>query len=146
MISVIMCSADAAKFDRALQHYKQILGAEPFELVAIHDAQGLAEAYNRGVARSRGDVLIFSHDDVEFLTDRFRDRLLGHLGACDLLGLAGATKLISGRFRDAGLPYLYGQVATPNPRSGLIDVQIWGAPARRDVPVLQAAGCPKRAL
>jgi len=44
-----------------------LLGDEPYEIVAVRDARSLAEGYNRGVARSSGDIVILSHDDIEFL-------------------------------------------------------------------------------
>jgi hypothetical protein len=53
----------------------------------------LCEGYNRGIARSRGDYLIFSHDDLEIWTPDFGQRLLKHLERCDVVGVAGTNRL-----------------------------------------------------
>jgi GT2 family glycosyltransferase len=132
MISVIICSIDPRKFDAATSMYQRLLADGPLELVGIHDAPGLAEGYNRGIDKARGDVLIFVHDDVEFLAADFRAMLLGHLEHCDLLGVQGTTRLRDGQLTGAGPPYSYGQVAVPNPTyANCFDVQFWSVPARR---------------
>ena len=125
MISVIICSADRTKLEGAISHYSSLFVHESHEIISIQDATGLAEGYNRGIRASKGETLIFSHDDVRFLSPDFHRLLLGHLDSSDLLGVAGTTKVVSGRWTDAGLPHLYGQVATANP-AGMIDVEIWG--------------------
>jgi hypothetical protein len=35
------------------------------EIIGIHDARSLADGYNRGIAQSRGEHIILSHDDIE---------------------------------------------------------------------------------
>jgi len=40
--------------------------------VRIPDARSLAEGYNRGLRRARGDLLLFSHDDVRIVTPGLR--------------------------------------------------------------------------
>ena len=131
MLSVIVCSADRAKAAAVSAHYRGLLGAEPHELIVIPDARSLAEGYNRGVARSRGEVVVFSHDDVEVLTPDLVPRLLGHLAAHDVVGVAGTTRLIDGNWVSAGPPYIFGQVAHPAPSGGGYIVSLYGAPALR---------------
>jgi GT2 family glycosyltransferase len=128
MISLIICSIDDAKFNRAVECYHRVMG-EPFEVIRIKGAAGMAEGYNQGVARSRGEVLIFSHDDVHLLTPNLAAVLHGHLQSADVLGIAGARKLQSGQWVFSGPPYVYGQVATPNRADATFEVAIWSAPA-----------------
>jgi len=130
MISIVICSITPAKFNRVTQMYRRLLAGTEFEIIGIHDAKGMAEGYNRGLAQSRGDLIVFSHDDVEFLAPEFAPRLLGHLGHCDVLGIAGTTRLGDARWVNAGMPYVYGQVAAPNP-NGTYQVCIWSAAQRR---------------
>jgi GT2 family glycosyltransferase len=112
--------------------YTEALRGVEFEIVRIGDAQGLAEGYNRGLARSRGELLVFSHDDVEFLAVDFAGRLLGHMGNCDVLGVAGTRWLTGPRWYSAGFSYLYGQIATPSRTAkGKYVVSYWSAPRRR---------------
>jgi GT2 family glycosyltransferase len=112
MISVIVCSNDPAKFSRVEQHFRQLLGTEPYELIDIHDARSLSEGYNRGIARAKGDVLIFSHDDIEFIAPQgWLDRFKNHLSHFDVIGLAGTKKLMYAMWIYAGPPHIFGQVA-----------------------------------
>jgi hypothetical protein len=131
MISVVMCSVDDGRFDAALRHYEQLLGGVDFEIVRIADARSLAEGYNRGLARSKGEIVAFSHDDVEFLAPDFAARLLDHMRHCDVLGVVGTRKLGGPEWYTAGYPYLYGQTACP--RKNLRDFLIYHyhVPARR---------------
>lgn len=131
MISVIICSRDDARYQAVSACYQRVLASTPFEIVRISDASSLAEGYNRGMERARGDILLFCHDDIEVIEPDFHQRLVGHLEHADLIGVAGTARLVSGRWDEAGPPYSYGQVVHPNPRSGWLEVAIWSAPFRR---------------
>jgi GT2 family glycosyltransferase len=132
MVSVVMCSNNPEKFEPAKAMYRRLLAGGPFEIIAIRDVTGLAEGYNRGVATAQGSILIFVHDDVEFLANDFRSKLLGHLEHCDVLGVQGTTRLRDGQLTGAGPPYSYGQVAVPNPTyPECYDVQFWSVQGRR---------------
>jgi len=127
MISVIVCSIDRAKFARIDALYKSALAGEEWELIGIHDAKSLAEGYNRGIAHSRGEIVIFSHDDIELLSPHFAERLKGHLAKFDLIGVAGTSRVVNGGWVNAGPPHIFGQVAHLG-REGMIAVNIYGAP------------------
>lgn len=149
MLSIIICSIDDQKFDRISANYGRLLAREPHEIIRIADAAGLAEGYNRGASRSRGDVLVFSHDDIEILSDDFAGRLHGHLERADLLGVAGAARVCGGRWIAAGPPFLYGQVIQRNPNDGGLDLVMWDAPSRRVDGIRILDGlflCAKRAV
>jgi len=92
-VSVVICSIDAAKFARVSDNYRALYGAREVEIIGIHDARSLAEGYNRGIARARGEHLVLSHDDIEILTPDFADRLDRHLAQFDLIGVAGTTRI-----------------------------------------------------
>jgi glycosyltransferase involved in cell wall biosynthesis len=111
VISVIVCSIDPAKFQNVERQYKRLFANERFELIGIHDAKSLAEGYNRGIDRSKGDVLVFSHDDIEFLTPLLAERLRAHLSTFDLIGVAGASYAAPGAWHAAGPPFVFGQIA-----------------------------------
>jgi GT2 family glycosyltransferase len=113
MISVIICGNDPAKFAAAQASYAAAMGEHPWEIIGIHDAKSLAEGYNRGFSRSRGQIVIFSHDDVEILDPDFRRRLITHLERFDLIGVAGTDRLVDGRWQSVGAPHLFGQVLHP---------------------------------
>ncbi len=123
--SVIVCSIDDAKFQAIDEMYRRLLKDRPTQIIRISDAKSMCEGYNRGIAQSTGDVLIFSHDDIEILNEDFADRLLGHLAKFDLVGLAGTTRVCSGHWVTSGPPYLFGQVTEPAPQGGYL-VQLFG--------------------
>src|SRR5256714_15625103 len=131
MLSIIICSMDGEKFSRVSQMYERLLIGSAFEIIRIADARGLAQGYNRGIAQSRGDILIFSHDDLRILCENFRPRLMGHMDHCDLLGVAGTTLLCEARWFDSGPPYISGQVIHPGKEAGEFEAAIYGAPSRR---------------
>jgi hypothetical protein len=135
--SLVVCSTDDRKFARAHGMYTRLLGEALLEVVRISDAPSLAEGYNRGARQSRGDPVIFSHDDVTFLAADFAQKLMGHLAAFDVVGVAGTTRLVAPQWWAAGPPYIYGQVAHPSSRHGGFDVPIYGN-ARRAVAGIQA--------
>jgi GT2 family glycosyltransferase len=109
-ISVIVCSIDAAKRKRIRAEYERLFAGRRLELVQIADAKSLAEAYNRGFARSSGEIVVFSHDDIEVMNDRFADRLLAHFARSDLVGAAGTSRLAGLSWARAYSPYLHGCV------------------------------------
>jgi hypothetical protein len=136
-VSVVICSIDAAKFARVTANYRSLYGERELEIVGIHDARSLAEGYNRGIARSRGEVLILSHDDIEILTSDFAVRIDRHLGEFDLIGVAGTTRLVTGKWESAGDPYAFLLISAPVPDStGYVTVLRGGGPLV--VPQIQA--------
>jgi len=127
MFSVIVCSIDSKRFADVKAMYEGVFHGVDWELVGIHDARSLAEGYRRGIARSKGDKLIFSHDDIDIFSPDMPLRLERHLFNFDIVGVAGTTLLQYPRWDASGPPYIFGQTA--NPRSdGKISVNIFGAP------------------
>ena len=128
-VSVVICSIDAAKFARVTANYRSLYGERDIEIVGIHDARSLSEGYNRGIARSCGELLILSHDDIEILTPDFAARIDRHLGKLDLIGVAGTTRLVTGKWESAGDPYAFLLISAPVPDSvGYVTVLRGGGP------------------
>lgn len=125
-ISIIVCSITPAKFTAVTARYKQLFAKYDIEIIGIHDAKSLAEGYNRGAAQSRGEVLIFSHDDIEILNDDFALRLFSHISQFDLVGVAGTRKLIDPAWRKSGFPHLAGLVAHKRPEDDDYLVCVFG--------------------
>ena len=121
-VSVIACSIDPAKLARMKASYERALPGVANEIIAFTDARSLAEAYNRGIDRARGRILVFSHDDVEILTPDLGAALARHLAAFDLVGIAGTTRLIGGGWYFAGHPFDFMLVVSPHPETGRLTV------------------------
>lgn len=113
LVSVVICSATPQKFERVDQDFRRLLGGVPHEIIGIHDARSLAEGYNRGLGRCHGEIVVFSHDDVEIVSPDLAARLLRHFETSDLVGIAGTTRVTTVPWFGAGWPHLCGQCAHP---------------------------------
>jgi hypothetical protein len=110
VISVVVCSIDAAKFVAVTASFKRALEGTAHEIVGIHDARSLCEGYNRGLARARGDLCVFAHDDIELLASDLGSILRRHLTGHDLIGVAGTTVLVGMGWANSGLRHARGIV------------------------------------
>lgn len=124
--SVIICSIEAIKFARVSECYTHLLSSYPHEIIGIHDARSLAEAYNRGIARASGDILIFSHDDILILDPAFAEKIAQRMEEYDLLGFVGTDKLITATWFGAGQPHLHGVVAHGKPGAPQLSLNVYG--------------------
>ncbi len=126
--SVVVCSVRRERFQRVRADYAALLRGRSFEIIGIHDARSLAEGYTRGLRASAGRTIIFSHDDIEILTPDFAERVDRHLQSYDQIVIAGTTRLIAGRWGEAGDPYSFVLVTTPKTKGSaeLVTVLLGG--------------------
>jgi tetratricopeptide (TPR) repeat protein len=110
-LSFLICSVDPQRLARARASIATACDGVDWELVAIHDARSLAEGWNRALARARGDVVVFCHDDIVLLGDGFAGRLRGALDAHDVVGVAGTRRMSGPSWAWSGAPYAFGWVA-----------------------------------
>ena len=109
-ISVLVCSIDPARFAAVRASYERRFTGYALEIIGIHDARSLAEGYNRAAQRSSGDIFVFSHDDIELVTDDFAERLVAHLDRFDGIGIAGASKVTGPNWGDSGQRFIHGHI------------------------------------
>jgi len=109
--SVVVCSIDALKFAQVSACYEQLLADVAHEIIGIHDARSLAEGYNRALRRARGDIVVFSHDDILILDPDFARKIGHRLQNFDILGFAGTRWVIAESWWCAGFPWLFGAIA-----------------------------------
>ncbi len=109
-VSAIICSVRPDYFAHIKSRFETLFAAHDIEVIGIHDAKSLCEGYNRGASMARGEILIFCHDDIEIVHDDFAARLLQHLKAHDLIGVAGTSKLVNGDWTHGGQPHVHGQM------------------------------------
>jgi protein O-GlcNAc transferase len=136
-ISFMICSIRPERFSAIAARIGTLFAAHDVEVIHIPDAKSLCEGYNRGAEQAKGDVLVFCHDDIDLPDERFADRLFAHLESVDMVGVAGASKIVSGNWEHAGPPHLHGFVVHQPPGqagwtcyvSGLQDALITGAQA-----------------
>jgi hypothetical protein len=125
-ITVIICSIDADKYARVTRNLSERLAGQAYEIIGIHDARSLAEGYNRGVRRSRGELLIFSHDDIEIVSSDLPAALARAAQALDVFGIVGTSKVLSAYWPAAGHPYLHGWISQPAPDGRSFYVGVFG--------------------
>lgn len=136
-VSVVTCSIDAAKYGRVKASFARAFGEDPWELVGIHDAKSLCEGYARGFAQARGDLVVFSHDDIEVLTPALGRVLAAALAEADVAGLAGTTRLTGPAFAWSGKAFARGRIAEPGRGHAGVDLVVFN-PTPRVTPGMQA--------
>jgi tetratricopeptide (TPR) repeat protein len=109
--SVIVCSRNEEQGQRIRAAYEAAFAGCDFEIVQIYDARSLCDGYNRGFSRSGGDIVVFSHDDIEIASPDFANQLLRHLATNDVIGIAGTSRLIGPSWTSAGWPRTHGCIA-----------------------------------
>jgi hypothetical protein len=122
LTSVVVCSIDAGKFERVQASYARAFGDAPWELIGIHDARSLAEAYARGFARARGEAILFSHDDIEILSADLGGAIGRALDALDVAGVVGTTRLTGPAHAWGGKAYTRGRIAQPGASGTGVDL------------------------
>jgi len=117
MVTVIISARNPVPESTLERNIRKTAGA-PIELFMINNAAGansLASVYNFGAARSRGDILVFMHDDAFFMTENWVPIIEG-LFAQDprlgVLGVAGTQYLFNNNpsLTAAGQPFIKGRV------------------------------------
>jgi hypothetical protein len=127
-VSVVICSIDDAKHDRAVALYRRLFTRVStqvrHEIISIRNARSLAEAYNWAVRNSVADVIVLSHDDVDVLADDFAARLFDRLRSFDALGVVGSTHATGPTVGWSGHPHLRGWIThhLPNDAQWQVDL------------------------
>jgi hypothetical protein len=129
LLSFIVCSIDPQRFERVSANIAARFREVEHEIVGIHDARSLCEGYNRGVARSRGEILVFCHDDIEIVSPDAAGKLLGSFGDCQIVGIVGTRRLTGPSWGDSGWPEIQGQVHHPWLGPG-VTVAVYGLAGR----------------
>ncbi|MBI2959862.1 MAG: hypothetical protein HYY28_06085 [Betaproteobacteria bacterium] len=126
LVSIVICSARPEHLARASAAYDRAFAGVAHEVVAVRDARSLAEGYNRGLAASRGELVVFSHDDVDIAASDFAARLLKHMESADVVGVAGTSQAVTASWLGAGWLGLAGQIAVPG-EDGRLTVTAFGS-------------------
>jgi hypothetical protein len=117
MISIIVCSRKDPSFDVHERNVRKTIGTVTSEYIRIDNRDNrycLSAAYNEGVGRASGEIVVFVHEDVYFmeggwgekLVEKFNDPTIG------LIGVAGTEYLFADNpgWVVAGRPYIHGHV------------------------------------
>lgn len=107
-VSFVVCSIDTAKLAAFRAMVERRFAGVAHEIVAITDARSLCEGYQRGFGKSRGDAIVFCHDDIDILAEDAAERLSLHLTRHELIGVAGTTRVTGPAVLWSGHPWIHG--------------------------------------
>lgn len=102
MITVVYCTRETNP--KHAEHIKKTSGLNKnIEVIEIiNNGEALTKSYNRGLAQAKNDIVVFMHDDVEFDTTGWGNKLIKHFNnnpEYGILGLAGTTDMpLSGQW------------------------------------------------
>lgn len=94
MLSIIISSYQSAYFSSLQENVIATIGV-PYEIIKVDNPglMGICEAYNLGAEKANFDYLLFLHEDTEFVTTNWGEKLLPLLvdEKNGVIGLAGST-------------------------------------------------------
>jgi hypothetical protein len=117
MISVIVCSKQPASWDFHQRNVDKTIGSE-YEYIRIDNTSnsfGICAAYNKGVQQSKGEILVFVHEDCFFMEVGWGNVVCKKFKADNkigLIGVAGTQYLFENNpfWVAAGQPFAKGRV------------------------------------
>ena len=123
-VTIVLCSIDDAKHDRVVALYRRLFANVAHEIVSIRNARSLAEAYNEAIARSAGEIVLLSHDDIDVLAADFAWRLSRQLRHVEAVGVVGSTRMDGPAVGWSGHPHLRGWIThhAPDDATWSVDV------------------------
>ncbi len=132
MFSIIIASPSTEIQTASGRYLASLFAGGKAEVIGLPPMPSAADTFNHGAAIAKGELLIFSRGQVEFLASDFHFKLLRHMQHCDLLGFCGTPLACGPSWISAGPPHVYGQLAMPNPNHpGWTNVFMWSVPQRR---------------
>ncbi|CAN2045072.1 protein O-GlcNAc transferase [Candidatus Magnetomoraceae bacterium gMMP-1] len=117
MISIIVCSNQNPCSAAHRKNIEKTVGCE-FEYIRINNSDnkfGICAAYNKGTEKASGDILVFVHDDVFFISSdwgKILQEKFSFDSSLGLVGLAGTQYLDKNNpfWPYAERPFIYGRV------------------------------------
>lgn len=98
MLSIIICSRNPELLESFSKNIHDTVGCE-YELITIdnsHNEHSIFSAYNSGIERSKFSNLCFVHEDVQFVTPNWGEKIIKHLAVLNvgLIGVAGGQAML----------------------------------------------------
>lgn len=125
MITAVALTSNASRARAAERALGAALADAEHEVLTTLGAASIAAGANAAVARATGDVILFLRDDAESLSPDLAGAARRALERCDIVGVAGTTRLVSPGWFHGGPPNLYGQIANANALTGAVMVVLY---------------------
>ncbi len=132
-LSIIICSRDDARYAKFIVECERALCSSHFEIIRIADAKSMCEGYNRGTVAATGELLLYCHDDIEFITDGVHRALIDALSDFDVVSCVGSSVVDGPTWMCRDATNSQGWIAAADPQSGLYSVGIIGVPNPRSL-------------
>lgn len=127
-LSVILCSHNDERYAKFVAECERALGSSHFEIIRVADAKSMCEGYNRGTDAATGDLLLYCHDDIEFITDGVHRALISALADFDVACCVGSSVVDGPTWMCHDVTRSQGWVAAVDASSGLYSIAIIGVP------------------
>ncbi len=109
-LSVIIPSRDDSRFAAVDTAYEKAFANWPHQRIRVKGASSMYAAWSRGFDQSDGEIVIFSHDDIDFAVPDFAARLADAMKHSDIVGVAGTTRVSGPALLWSGHPFLHGAI------------------------------------
>jgi Glycosyltransferase like family len=136
-LSIIVCSRDDARYRRFVGECERALCSSHFEIIRIADAKSMCEGYNRGTNAATGELFLYCHDDIEFITNGVHRALINALADFDVACCVGSSVVDGPTWMCRDATQSQGWMAASDARSGVYSMSLIGVPSRQS---LLAAG------
>lgn len=127
-LSIIICSRDDARYAKFITECEGALCSSHFEIIRIADAKSMCEGYNRGTDAATGELLLFCHDDIEFITGGVHRALINALTEFDVACSVGSSVVDSPTWMCRDATNSQGWIAATDTASGRYSLSIIGVP------------------
>jgi len=132
-LSVIICGRDDKRYARFVTECTRALCSSHFEIIRIADATSMCEGYNRGTKAATGELLLYCHDDIEFISDGVHRALINTLADFDVACCVGSSVVDGPTWMCRDATYSQGVIAASDAQSGHYSIGIIGVPNSRAV-------------
>ncbi len=116
-ITAIVCSREKPSNDLHERNLRKTIGRTRLEYIRIDNRNNvfsLSAAYNEGVRRAKGEIVLFMHEDAFFMEGEWGERLIRKFSdpTVGITGVAGTEYLFADNpgWVAAGRPFIHGHV------------------------------------
>ncbi len=127
-LSIILCSRDDARYAKFVAECERALCSSHFEIIRIADAKSMCEGYNRGTDAATGELFLYCHDDIEFITDGVHRALINALADFDVASCVGSSVVDGPTWMCHDATNSQGWMAAKDETSGRYSIGIIGVP------------------
>ena len=132
-LSVVICSRDTKRYARFVTECERALCSSHFEIILIAYATSMCEGYSRGTKAATGELLLYCHDDIEFIFDGVHRALINALADFDVACRVGSSVVDGPTWMCRDATYSQGVIAASDAQSDHYSIGIIGAPHSRAV-------------